>query len=88
MPEAPQQSCAEGPNPAAAPEPTFPAGTMPMPQPVLSNGKLLTRCFKENWLISLLVQDENLKRLMMAWYFAGYFTGLYEGQHQAGQGKS
>ncbi|KAJ5231474.1 uncharacterized protein N7469_006062 [Penicillium citrinum] len=33
------------------------------------------------------VQDENLKRLMMSWYFAGYYTGLYEGQQQA-QGKS
>ncbi|KAJ5403770.1 Survival motor neuron [Penicillium cosmopolitanum] len=34
------------------------------------------------------VQDENLKRLMMSWYFAGYYTGLYEGQQKAGQGKS
>ncbi|KAJ5570422.1 uncharacterized protein N7459_009852 [Penicillium hispanicum] len=29
------------------------------------------------------MQDEGLKRLMMAWYFAGYYTGLYEGQQQA-----
>ncbi|KAL1977967.1 hypothetical protein VTN31DRAFT_826 [Thermomyces dupontii] len=26
------------------------------------------------------VQDPALKNLMMAWYFAGYYTGLYEGQ--------
>lgn len=29
------------------------------------------------------VQDEGLKNLMMSWYFAGYYTGLYEGQQQA-----
>ncbi|KAJ5438495.1 uncharacterized protein N7458_009493 [Penicillium daleae] len=34
------------------------------------------------------VQDENLKNLMMSWYFAGYYTGLYEGQRQANQPKS
>ncbi|KAL1879382.1 hypothetical protein VTK73DRAFT_7019 [Phialemonium thermophilum] len=28
------------------------------------------------------VQDENLKRLLMSWYYAGYYTGLYEGQQQ------
>ncbi|KAK4988092.1 hypothetical protein LTR66_007415 [Elasticomyces elasticus] len=26
------------------------------------------------------VQDENLKNLMMSWYYAGYYTGLFEGQ--------
>ncbi|GAQ07812.1 survival motor neuron-like protein 1 [Aspergillus lentulus] len=31
------------------------------------------------------VQDEGLKNLMMAWYFAGYYTGLYEGQQRASQ---
>nr|POE82352.1 survival motor neuron-like protein 1 [Quercus suber] len=29
------------------------------------------------------VQDENLKNLMMSWYYAGYYTGLYEGKQQA-----
>ncbi|KAG5207080.1 SMN domain-containing protein [Trichophyton interdigitale] len=29
------------------------------------------------------IQDEGLKNLMMSWYFAGYYTGLYEGQRQA-----
>ncbi|PHH76482.1 hypothetical protein CDD80_1522 [Ophiocordyceps camponoti-rufipedis] len=31
------------------------------------------------------VQDENLKRLLMAWYYAGYYMGLYEGNQQAQQ---
>ncbi|CAK7265161.1 hypothetical protein SEPCBS119000_001371 [Sporothrix epigloea] len=28
--------------------------------------------------------DENLKKLLMSWYYAGYYTGLHEGQQQAG----
>ncbi|KAL8903462.1 MAG: hypothetical protein Q9171_007393 [Xanthocarpia ochracea] len=28
------------------------------------------------------VQDEGLKNLMMSWYYAGYYTGLYEGRKQ------
>ncbi|KAI4169629.1 MAG: hypothetical protein LQ343_005568 [Gyalolechia ehrenbergii] len=32
------------------------------------------------------VQDEGLKNLMMSWYYAGYYTGLYEGrQHYGGE---
>ncbi|KAK8094526.1 hypothetical protein PG997_001211 [Apiospora hydei] len=31
------------------------------------------------------VQDEGLKKLMMSWYYAGYYTGLYEGQKQQSQ---
>lgn len=26
------------------------------------------------------MHDENLKNLMMSWYYAGYYTGLYTGQ--------
>lgn len=29
------------------------------------------------------VPDEGLKNLMMSWYYAGYYTGLYEGQQKA-----
>ncbi|KAL8676379.1 MAG: hypothetical protein Q9186_007092 [Xanthomendoza sp. 1 TL-2023] len=29
------------------------------------------------------VQDEGLKNLMMSWYYAGYYTGLHEGQKHA-----
>ncbi|KAF2279672.1 uncharacterized protein EI97DRAFT_455887 [Westerdykella ornata] len=31
------------------------------------------------------VQDENLKNLMMSWYYAGYYTGLYTGQQKKSQ---
>ncbi|KAJ5229715.1 hypothetical protein N7489_010423 [Penicillium chrysogenum] len=33
------------------------------------------------------VQDESLKNLMMSWYYAGYYTGLHEGQ-QTSRGQS
>jgi hypothetical protein len=32
---------------------------------------------------SMTVQDDNLKNLMMSWYYAGYYTGLYTGQQQS-----
>jgi hypothetical protein len=32
-----------------------------------------------------LVRDESLKKLLMAWYYAGYYTGLFEGQQQQSQ---
>lgn len=33
------------------------------------------------WLtLMFTVRDEGLKRLLMSWYYAGYYTGLYEGQ--------
>ncbi|KAH6949884.1 hypothetical protein DER45DRAFT_619620 [Fusarium avenaceum] len=31
------------------------------------------------------VQDENIKKLLMSWYYAGYYTGLYEGGQQQTQ---
>lgn len=31
------------------------------------------------------IQDEVLKNLMMSWYYAGYYTGLYEGQQKVVQ---
>lgn len=34
------------------------------------------------------VQDESLKNLMMAWYYAGYYTGLHEGQKQSSVGST
>ncbi|MCJ1473075.1 hypothetical protein MMC13_001725 [Lambiella insularis] len=34
--------------------------------------------------ISASTQDEALKSLMMSWYWAGYYTGFYEGQKQPG----
>ncbi|CAL3967456.1 unnamed protein product [Diplocarpon coronariae] len=34
------------------------------------------------------VHDEGLKNLLMSWYYAGYYTGLYEGQKQANGDKA
>ncbi|KAJ6123720.1 Survival motor neuron [Penicillium samsonianum] len=34
------------------------------------------------------VQDESLKNLMMSWYYAGYYTGLHEGQQQPSRDQS
>jgi hypothetical protein len=42
-------------------------------------------------MLTFAVQDDNLRNAMMAWYYAGYYTGLYEGQQKAataGQDKS
>ncbi|PHH68470.1 hypothetical protein CDD82_538 [Ophiocordyceps australis] len=32
--------------------------------------------------------DEDVKRMMMSWYYAGYYTGLYEGRKQAQQSET
>lgn len=65
---------------------------MPMPEAVLAQGQflefLLIPWFKETFTNEIIVQDESLKKLMMAWYYAGYYTGLHEGQQQANQTKS
>jgi len=37
----------------------------------------------EGTLLTIIVQDEGLKNLLMSWYYAGYYTGLYEGQQMA-----
>ena len=64
----------------------MPSSIPDMPQTVLGGGKLPTI---EAVLVRLTVrvdhagQDEGLKNLMMAWYYAGYYTGLYEGQQKA-----
>ncbi|KAK2591005.1 hypothetical protein QQS21_011318 [Conoideocrella luteorostrata] len=31
------------------------------------------------------IRDEGLKKLLMSWYYAGYYTGLFEGQQQTQQ---
>ncbi|KAL8649521.1 MAG: hypothetical protein Q9226_005545 [Calogaya cf. arnoldii] len=38
---------------------------------------------EEALLIRAAVQDDGLKNLMMSWYYAGYYTGLYEGRKQS-----
>nr|CAD11375.1 conserved hypothetical protein [Neurospora crassa] len=54
---------------SAAAEPTAAtAASLPGPGPPLMLGS---------------VQDEELKKLLMSWYYAGYYTGLYEGKQKA-----
>jgi hypothetical protein len=38
---------------------------------------------KDYRLTMIAVQDEGLKNLMVSWYYAGYYTGLLEGQQKA-----
>jgi hypothetical protein len=85
--QAPKQPTEKGPPPAAAPGPAPSTGAMSMPEALLSQG-MCSLNTSNNKADSSIVQDENLKRLMMSWYFAGYYTGLYEGQQQANQGKN
>ena len=35
------------------------------------------------WLTRKAFQNEALRNLMMSWYWAGYYTGHYEGQEHA-----
>lgn len=56
-----------------------------MPQAVIGGGNTCRDAFPnaESFANTLLVHDQALKDLMMSWYFAGYYTGLYEGKQQA-----
>lgn len=47
-------------------------GTIPYPGDILDHGPVQ--------------HDEALKQLMMSWYWAGYYSGFYEGQRSAGDG--
>lgn len=60
---------------------TFPCRRRPLEEVNLRN----TFLNAESCANTLLVHDEALKNLMMSWYFAGYYTGLYEGKQQATQ---
>lgn len=58
-----------------------------MPQAVIGGGNICRDAFlnAESGANTLLVDDQALKDLMISWYFAGYYTGLYEGKQQATQ---
>ena len=66
--------------PIARPETT---GVAALPQTLVNTGNesvihrplIVLTCFS--------VQDQNIQNLMMSWYYAGYYTGLYEGQQNA-----
>lgn len=45
-------------------------------------GVLTSFTQKSDLLIKHTVQNEDLKNLMMSWYYSGYYTGLYEGKQQ------
>jgi hypothetical protein len=65
--------------------PNIPAVGGAMPQALLNTGNSL-RCsfFSRNGQLTIFtVQDEGMKNLMMSWYYAGYYTGLLEGQQKA-----
>lgn len=54
--------------------PAFPPGMLSYPS---------MQCVCDCMLTTVLGQDEGLKNVMMAWYYAGYYTALYEGQQTA-----
>ncbi|KAK0336317.1 hypothetical protein LTR91_000884 [Friedmanniomyces endolithicus] len=58
------------------------ASTAAVPQLLLNQGKYTATIFPT----PNLLQDEGLKNVMMSWYYAGYYTGLYEGQQKAHAG--
>lgn len=57
----------------------------PEPRPALHNG-LVDAPMPQAILGT--VQDENLKNVIMSWYYAGYYTGLYAGQQQTAEKES
>ncbi|KAI4720816.1 hypothetical protein E4T48_02928 [Aureobasidium sp. EXF-10727] len=52
-------------------------------QPIYNTNQVPPPGVSQVLLDSAPVQDESLKALMTSWYFAGYYTGLYEGQRKA-----
>lgn len=54
-----------------------------VPQRIISNGLASQPSLELVGVVLLMcsaVKDEALRNLMMSWYYAGYYTGLYEGQ--------
>jgi molybdopterin-biosynthesis enzyme MoeA-like protein len=62
-----------------------PAMGTAMPQALLNTGNIHFSfpLFRNDRLTTPPVQDEGMKNLMMSWYYAGYYTGLLEGQQKA-----
>lgn len=71
------------------------ASTMPTPHALLDSGMRggweehlnlqhapLSPSERRADVIQQTVQDEGLKRLLMSWYYAGFYTGLHQGQQQ------
>jgi hypothetical protein len=71
--------------PAAPSIPVAPAapGIPTIPQTLMGMSKCSwTESFGRN-ANDFAAQDENMKNIMMSWYYAGYYTGLYDGQQKA-----
>jgi hypothetical protein len=62
-----------------------PASGTAMPQALLNTGNIHFSFppFGNDRLTTPPVEDEGMKNLMMSWYYAGYYTGLLEGQQKA-----
>jgi hypothetical protein len=58
-----------------------------IPQPMIAHCKSFPSFQGQISLQNSATQDQGLKDLMMSWYWAGYYTGLYEGQQKASQNK-
>jgi hypothetical protein len=58
--------------------------TQGMPHAVLNSSQSQKKCSFELALIGA-VKDDSMKNLMMAWYWAGYYTGYHEGEKAAKQ---
>lgn len=73
--------------PAATVIPATLEGTLAVPKALMSSSKfappkqqyceVVEPCVDDRP-----VQNEELKNLMMSWYYSGYYTGLYEGKQQ------
>ena len=70
--------------PPQAGDPNFPVASMPVVQPLPDHGERDPICFCSVQSTDVMIaKDDPLKQLMMSWYWAGYYTGFYQGQEQA-----
>ncbi|KAL8965343.1 MAG: hypothetical protein Q9183_003904, partial [Haloplaca sp. 2 TL-2023] len=63
----------------------IPSGSTAVPEVLIKGSTYTPQCIlngKSSPTVSA-VQNDALKNLMMSWYYAGYYTGLHEGQQQA-----
>lgn len=72
-----------GPAPQEAPAVAMPSSLATMPTALLAASKLVhSPGANVQANVVSASQDENLRNMMMSWYYAGYHTGLYEGQQK------
>ncbi|KAF7186738.1 hypothetical protein HII31_11970 [Pseudocercospora fuligena] len=62
--------------------PSAPPGLASLPQTLLSSSKYMSHDISA-CADTFPAQNDDLKNIMMSWYYAGYYTGLYEGQQKA-----